>query len=62
MIDEIQGRCNDAIQIESTTTVGKATQVLFAPTTLRQRPDWRGSVSMLWDPAEQWRLQGTWFY
>ena len=31
-------------------------------TPLRQRPDWRGSVSMLWDPAEDWRLQASWIY
>ena len=31
-------------------------------TPLRQRPDWRGSVSILWDPAEDWRLQASWMY
>jgi outer membrane cobalamin receptor len=33
-----------------------------APTTLKHRPDWRGSVSMLWSPAEDWRWQASWMY
>lgn len=33
-----------------------------APTTLRHRPDWSGSVSVVWDPAEDWRLYGAWTY
>ncbi len=33
-----------------------------APTTLRQRPDWRGSVSMLWSPADDWRVRAAWLY
>ena len=31
-------------------------------TPLRQRPDWRGSASILWNPADDWRLHATWMY
>lgn len=33
-----------------------------APTTLRHRPDWSGSVSALWDLAEDWRWYTSWSY
>jgi outer membrane cobalamin receptor len=29
---------------------------------LRQRPDWRGSVSVRWDASRDWLLDATWFY
>jgi len=29
---------------------------------LRQRPDWRGSASARWKPADRWQLQVTWLY
>ncbi|MEJ2602695.1 MAG: TonB-dependent receptor [Gammaproteobacteria bacterium] len=29
---------------------------------LRQRPDWRGSASARWRPADRWQLQATWLY
>jgi xanthine dehydrogenase small subunit len=39
MIALIQERCNDTVQIESTTSVGNETQILFAPATLKQATD-----------------------
>jgi len=29
---------------------------------LRQRPDWRGSVSMRWTPSDQWLVNASWLY
>lgn len=29
---------------------------------LRQRPDWRGSLSALWSPADDWKLHASWLY
>jgi len=29
---------------------------------LRQRPDWRGSASVGWQPADRWQVQATWQY
>jgi iron complex outermembrane receptor protein/vitamin B12 transporter len=29
---------------------------------LRQRPDWRGSVSMRWTPSDRWLVDASWLY
>lgn len=29
---------------------------------LRQRPKWRGSVALRWDPAADWLVDATWFH
>lgn len=34
--------------------------VANSSTPLRQRPDWRGGLSVRWSPSEKWLLNGSW--